>query len=253
MEVGRGLFSHPWKFHDDSKSLDLDTAPHRQSQRLASKAIEAHTISKIAQRIAEAPSNATITMHDDGSRAQGCGGYTVSGVTLPGKTPGTTENFPFPTLPISKETRQNLTELKVTILAILATCGNVTRQNLWTKIDFSMTDSVNHNKGVEELVAKALEIDHLPAHLLCNVHPSLMFIREILKLFVEIDSTLIPDKIYDGFAITITDNQISVFQNCVDCTLRLVSRDFNHKAWNKAEEFELFMAPERIQIKRLQI
>ena len=143
--------------------------------------------------------------------------------------------------------------LTLTLLSILATCGGVTRQSIWNKIDFSMTDSVSHNREVEKMVAESLETDHIPAHLLCNVHPSLMFVRETLSLFVEIDTTLTPDKIYAGFAITITDTQISVFQNCVDCSLRLVSRDFNHKAWNKSEEFELFMAPENIQIKRLQM
>ena len=116
-----------------------------------------------------------------------------------------------------------------------------------------MTDSVSHNREVEDLVSESLDVDHLPSHLLCNVHPSLMFVREMLKLFVEIDSTLTPDKIYAGFAITITDTQISVMQNCIDCTLRLVSRDFNHKSWNKSEEFELFMAPDQIKIKRLQM
>ena len=72
-------------------------------------------------------------------------------------------------------------------------------------------------------------------------------------MFVENDSVLTPEKIYAGFAITITDQQISVFQNCMDCTLRLVSRDFNHKAWNKAEQFEMFMAPNKIKIKCLQM
>ena len=253
VEVGRVLFNLPWKFHGEGETIDLDTAPHRQSQRLASKAIEAHTLSKIALKIANAPSNATISLHDDGSRAQGCGGYTVSGVTLPGEEPGSSEYYPFPTLPIAKETRENLAEFKLTILSILAVCGSVSKQSIWTKIDFVMTDSVSHNKGVEELVAEALDVDHLPAHLLCNVHPSLMFVRETLKLFVEIDTTLTPEKIYAGFAITITDQQISVFQNAMDCTLCLVSRDFNHKAWNKSEEFELFLAPEKIQIKRLQM
>ena len=70
----------------------------------------------------------------------------------------------------------------------------------------------------------------------------------MLKLFVEIDTTLSPDKIYAGFSITITDQQISVFQNAMNRTLRLVSRDFNHKAWNKAEQFGLFLAPEKIKI-----
>ena len=120
-------------------------------------------------------------------------------------------------------------------------------------VDFVMTDSVSHNKGVEEIVAEALEVDHLPSHLLCNVHPSLMFVRVALKLFVEIGSTLTAEKIYAGFTITVTDQQISVFQNCVDCTHRLISRDFNHKAWNKAEEFERFKAPQRFNIKRLQM
>ena len=177
----------------------------------------------------------------------------MSGVTLPGEDPGTTTYYPFPTLPIARETRENLADLKLTILSILATCGGVSSQSLWSKVDFVMTDSVSHNRGVEEIMSKALEVDHLPSHLLCNVHPSLMFVRETLKLFVEVDSTLTPEKIYAGFAITVTDQQISVFQNCVDCTLRLISRDFNHKAWNKAEEFEMFLAPQKLTIKRLQM
>lgn len=253
VEVGQGLLNLPWKFHSDADTIDLDTAPHRQSQLLASRAIEAHTLSKIAQLIVDAPGSATVTLHDDGSRAQGCGGYSVSGVTVPGKESGTRQYYPFPTLPIARETRENLANLKLTLLSLLATCGGVTRQSIWSKVDFTMTDSVSHNKEVEKMVADTLETDHIPAHLLCNVHPSLGFTREILTLFVEIDTTLTPDKIYAGFAITITDTQISVFQNCVDCTLRLVSRDYNHKAWNKAEEFELFLAPESIKIKRLQM
>ena len=153
VEVGRGLFGLPWKFHDEGQVIDLDTVPHRQSQLLASKAIEAHTLSKIAQKIVESPSNATVTLHDDGSRAQGCGGYSVSGVTLPGSEPETTIYYPFPTLPIAKETRENLADLKLTILSILSTCGGVSRQSIWSKVDFVMTDSVSHNREVEDLVS----------------------------------------------------------------------------------------------------
>ena len=251
--VGQVLFGLPWKFHEEEATLDLDTAPHKQSQRLASRAIEAHVLSKIAGLIVDSPMNATITLHDDGSRGQGCGGFSVSGVTLPGKELGTLQYYPFPTLPIAKETRQNLKDFKLTILSILAACGGVTSQAIFVKIDFVMTDSVSHNKEVDKMVADSLEVDHVPAHLLCNVHPALMFGREILGLFLDVDLALTPDKIYAGFAVTITDTQISVLQNCIDCTLRLVSRDYNHKAWNKAEQFELFLAPKVIKIKRLQM
>ena len=81
------LFNLPWKYHDEGSTIDLDTAPHKKAQRLASKAIEAHTLSKIAQLIVDCPGNSTVTLHDDGSRAQGCGGYSVSGVTVPGLSP----------------------------------------------------------------------------------------------------------------------------------------------------------------------
>ena len=30
--VGRDLFNLPWKLHNEEDCLDLDTAPHRQSQ-----------------------------------------------------------------------------------------------------------------------------------------------------------------------------------------------------------------------------
>ena len=107
---------------------------------------------------------------------------------------------------------------------ILAACGGVERSNLWSKIDFSMTDSVSHNLDVDKIVAESLDIEHIPSHLLCQVHPSLMMVRTILNLCVEIDTALTPQKIFAGFAITITDTQISVLQNCIDCTLRLVSQ-----------------------------
>ena len=66
VEVGRGLFSLPWM----GDTITLDTAPHKQARRLSSKAIEAHTLSNIAQKIAEAPRNATVALHDDVGRAQ---------------------------------------------------------------------------------------------------------------------------------------------------------------------------------------
>ena len=58
VETGKGLFGLPWKYHTEGETIDLDTAPHTQSQRVASKAVEAHTLAKIAQLIVESPNNA---------------------------------------------------------------------------------------------------------------------------------------------------------------------------------------------------
>ena len=113
----------------------------------------------------------TITYHDDGSKKQGAGSYSVQGASING------EYYPFPTVNISSETRVNLAELKLTILSLLAVCGGCTRESLWEKVDFVMTDSVSHNLMVEDIVSEELEVEHTPGHLLCQVHPSLMFNR----------------------------------------------------------------------------
>jgi hypothetical protein len=134
-----------------------------------------------------------------------------------------------PTLNISSETRQNLAELKITILHLLAVCGGVTREALWEKIDFVMTDSVSRNMLVEDIVSEALDVDHTPEHLLCQVHPPLMFNRVLTKFWSEVDSTIGPDKIFAGFCLTINTEQVSVTENWLDCLLRFVSHDFNHK------------------------
>ena len=161
------------------------------------KALEAFTLAKIADKILCSDQSVTITYHDDGSKKQGVGSYSVQGASING------EFLPFPTLNISSETRQNLAELKLTVLSMLAVCGGCTRESLWEKIDFVMTDSVSHNLGVEDIVSEELEVDHLPDHLLCQVHPSLMFTRIQTKLWRESDTTIGPQKIFDGFCLTI--------------------------------------------------
>ena len=79
-----------------------------------------------------------------------------------------------------------------------------------------------------------------------------MFNRVLTKLWREIDTTIGPDKIFAGFCLTINTEQVSVAENWLDCLLRLVSHDFDHKQWNKAEEFDLFIHPEKNNAKRLQ-
>ena len=247
VEVGNYLFDRKWKYQDtDTDTYDMDTVPHKSHNRAMGKAIEAFTLAKISEKIISSDQSVTITYHDDGSKKQGAGSFSVQGASINGQF------YPFPTLNISSETRQNLAELKLTVLNFLAVCGGVTKEALWEKIDFVMTDSVSHNMGVEDIVSDVLEVEHTPEHLLCQVHPSLMFNRVLTKLWREVDTTIGPQKIFAGFCLTINTDQVSVTENWVDCLLRLVSHDFDHKQWNKAEEFDIFIYPQKNVAKRLQ-
>ena len=108
VEIEKSLFNLLWKYNSEGENLDLDIAPSTQATLAASKAVKAHTLSKISQLIVESTENSTVTLHDDGSRAQVCGGYSVSGVTVPGLNPGDpTRYFPIPTTKCKTITRES--------------------------------------------------------------------------------------------------------------------------------------------------
>ena len=88
-------------------------------------------------------------------------------------------------------------------------------------------------------MSEELKSEHIPSHLLCQVHPSLMFNHELVKVWKEVDNAIDPQKIFAGFSVSISDEQVSVTEQWIDCLLRLVSHDFDHKAWSYAEEFDI--------------
>ena len=54
----------------------------------------------------------------------------------------------FPTLHIATDSKENLAQLKLAILNILAICGGVDPKDLFEKINFRMVDSTAHNFGL---------------------------------------------------------------------------------------------------------
>ena len=245
--TGRIMFGRSWCFHEEGEKITVDTVPQASSARRIGKGLEVFTLAKLCEKILSCDDKrVTVTYHDDGSRTQGAGSYSVQGISLQG------EFFPLPTLPISSETRENLAALKLTVLEVLATCGNTTMEELWSRTDFIMTDSVSHNLEVENLVSDELDMEYTPGHLLCHTHPALMFSRILCNVFKSVDTTIGVSKVFAGFAVTITDIQTSVTEQFIDVTLRLVSHDFDHKMWNKASEFDIYIKPKKNTAKRLQ-
>ena len=245
IRVGNNMFGMKWKKFDEEDEITIDTVPDKKMNRKMSKVFEAFTISKIVELMISEEEKTTVTYHDDGSRSQGAGAYSVQGLTIKGKF------YPLPTLALSSETRQNLADLKVIVMSLLSVCGGVSTQLLWSKVDFVMADSVSHNLYTESMVSEQIGVEHIPGHLQCQVHPSLMFSREMVKVWKEVDAAIGPDKIFAHFAINQSDSQDSVTEQWLNTTLRLVTHDSDHKAWNKAGEFDQFIFPEKNPAKRL--
>ncbi len=238
--TGQNLFNLPWKFFDtDKESIDLDTAPCSSNNRRESRVQHIYTLAQIVDKIMLSGDKSTITYHDDGSRKQGTGAFSVQGISIDGVY------HALPTLPIATESRANLKDLKLTTLHLLSAVSGVSVETLFSKLDFVMTDSTAHNMEVEKLVAEELNLDHIPEHLLCHTHPVLMMTRVMDGVFKEIEGTIGKDKIFASFNVTPNANQDSIFTQFLDCANRLISHDFDHKPWNKAAEFDIFIAPKK--------
>ncbi|KAI8509055.1 hypothetical protein Bbelb_129030 [Branchiostoma belcheri] len=241
VETANILFGRKWKYHtDDEDVIDLDTVPHESQIRQAGKAILALALAEIVE-LMMASSDVVITYHDDGSKKKGCGSFSVQGITIDGKYRA------FPTLPISSETRENLTQLRVTVLNILSVVSNgkYTAKDIQEKVTFKLTDGVSHNFGIEEMVALELGTDHIPDHLLCHTHPVLMFNRELINLFSSIEQGIGSEKIFSKFLVTATNQHNSITEQYIHCITNLFSPDFNHKAWNQSAQFSIHMSPKK--------
>ena len=167
----------------------------------------------------------------------------VQGLTINGKFRA------FPTLPIASESKENLVELKLAILNILATCGGVDPRDLFEKINFRMMDLTAHNFGVD----KQCSTDHVPDELLCSTHPVLMFNGAIINVFQTIESRVGKDKLYPKVMVNATITYDTVTEQFLDIMMHFISKDFDHKPWNYAEPFGTHIAPkknEAVQLKK---
>ena len=163
----------------------------------------------------------------------------VQGVTINGKFRA------FPTLSIASESKENLAKLELAILNILATCGGVNPKDLLEKINFRMMDSTAHNFDVDEQVSVDLETDHVPDELLCSTHPVLMFDRAIIDVFQTTESAVEKDKLYAEVMVNAITTHDTVTEQFLDIMMRFISKDFDHKPWNYAEQFGAYIAPKK--------
>ena len=239
VEVGNIMFETNWKFHEEGENITVNTLPESKNIRTASEAIEAMTISEIAHLINNTDSNISITYSDDGSRKQGVGNFVVQGITVDGK------HRALPTLGIERETRTNLAELKLTTFKILEVASGIPAKKLFQRVNFVMTDQTAHNFEVASLVCEELQIDQLPFHLFCNVHPTLMFNRILVKCWTKVEEQIGLDKLYSTILVDTTNRKDSVTEQSIDCFTRVINHDFDHKPWNYSREFDESIAPRK--------
>ena len=126
-----------------------------------------------------------VTYHDNGSKKQGTGSFSVQGLTINGKFRA------LPAMQIASESQKNtVTDLKVAVLNLVKAASGVSLKLIFEKLDSIMTEKTSHNFKVVQMVSESLELEHQPEHLFCNVHPSLMFNLVITKTWNDIKNVI---------------------------------------------------------------
>ena len=98
--ISKELYNVIWKKHDEDQGVvDLDTVPDKKAItiRVAGAGREALALSSLVEKIMASDENTTVVYHDDGSKKQGAGSFSVQGATISKKF------YPFPTLSLSAE------------------------------------------------------------------------------------------------------------------------------------------------------
>jgi hypothetical protein len=72
------------------------------------------------------------------------------------------------------------------------------------------------------------------------------------KLFKKVDMMIEKTKMFSVFAVSLSEVKESVVEQWINCLTRLITHDYDHKSWNYANEFDIFICPRKNPAKRFQ-
>ena len=146
--VANMMFGLNWKHYDSNGSeVDNDTAPEVKEviQIGIERTIEFVALKCILEEIIEV-GNANIIFHHQNPKL-----LSIKGITINGKL------RTFPKISVAKESMENLRDMRLAVLNVLAVYAGIATDELSNKITFSMSDGVNPETNITETQA-ALEV-----------------------------------------------------------------------------------------------
>ena len=76
-----------------------------------------------------------------------------------------------------------------------------------------------------------------------------MFSRKMMEVNEGIEKTMGPDKIYSALLVNGTTHYGSVHEQFIDCIMKSISGDNNHKPWNESDPFKNTYTPKSMEQK----
>ena len=119
-----------------------------------------------------------------------------------------------------------------------------TEKQILENVDFVMTDSTSHNLTVMESVCEKFDVSP-PKSLTCNMHPLMMFQRQVTSVFQQIHDSISKEKILDCFMVDVDFTNEDFISKSIRCLISFINKDFSVKPWNRQKHFDEFIKPKK--------
>ena len=119
-------------------------------------------------------------------------------------------------------------------LEILSAVSGVAVEVLAGQVDTLLTDSTEHNKGVNTILQELYELDKPAGQIFCGTHTTLGFSNSMNSTVLRIELKMGLDKLLSKFmcSMELDWKNGSLAGQALDMMLRLVAPEFKHKSWN---------------------
>ena len=244
--VANTLFDRRWKIHEEkSNAFLLDTLPHTRNIRHAEELIEAKSLScVVAEMQKNSEEERMITHATDSTTKKGVGQFAVAGIHIGQNVP-----FPLPLIPVVGEKTEDIAMQCSLMFEILGATTKKPKEDVYKIVDAHMTDSTKHNKGFAALMADMYDLAKPARQLFCGTHTTLGFAAGMNKQIAIIERDMTLEAIFNNFMVDLDfdSKHGSVAGQALDCMLRLIAPEFQHKPWNYYKQFLLHLQKHDIQ------
>ena len=231
VEVGNGMFGRKWKLSkNDQDNLDVDTIPEDKAIRKALRQVEAQSLNLVVKEMQRGKEdNRMVTLASDSTTRRQVGQFIGQGIHI-----GRDSALPIPLLGITGETKEDIASQLGMGMELLSVVSGVDVKDLMGQVDTLLTDSVEHNKGVNVIIQDMFDLDKPAGQLFCGTHTTLGFSNTMNKLIMEIELKMKLETVLSKFMVgmDLDSKNGSLAGQALDMQLKLVAPEYRHKSWN---------------------
>ena len=155
-----------------------------------------------------------------------------------------------PLLSICGESREDIAAQLGMGLEILAAVSGVPVEELAGQVDTLLTDSTEHNKGVNVILQELYQLEKPAGQIYCGTHTTLGLSNAMNSTVLRVELKMGLDKLLSKFmcSMELDSKNGSLAGQALDMMLKLVAPEYRHNAWNYIGLFTQYLEQRDIDI-----